>query len=137
MGDDHPQQTWPPIRNAPQRKVPPAVHVLKKSAVPACEDVQVQSNWRNWYKLQSESEVFYPSGSGSPPKDTSSVLGLIAWRTVLVAVPVGCVGIPPDIVQQEHLKKCPRPHGADETGRGIEIGMLTPLKLGPTGRIIA
>ena len=57
---------------------PPSVDVLQKSALPACEDVQVQSNWRNQYKPQSESEVFYPSGSGSPPKDTSSVPGPIA-----------------------------------------------------------
>ena len=78
MGDDHPQQTWPPIRNPPQRKVPPSVDVLQKSVLPACEDVQVQSIWRNRCKLQSESEVFSPSGSGSPPKDISTVPGQIA-----------------------------------------------------------
>ena len=74
MGDDHPQQTWLLI----QHTVPPSVDVLQNSVLPACEYVQVQSNWRNRYKLQSQSEVFYPSGSGSPPKDISSVPGQIA-----------------------------------------------------------
>ena len=78
MRDSHPQQTWLPIRNPPQHKVPPSVDALQKSILPACEDVQVQSDWRNRYKLQLESEVFYPSGSGSPPKYISSVPGPIA-----------------------------------------------------------
>ena len=142
MGDGHPQQTWLPIRNPPQHKVSPSVDVLQKFVLPACLNVQVPSDWRNRYTLQLESEVFYPSGSGSPPKDISSVPGLIAlWQTVLrsvpVAVPVGFVGILPDITRREHTQKRPRPHGDDETGRGIEIWILTPSKLGRTGRLAA
>ena len=78
MGDGHPQQIWLLIRNLPQHKVSPSVDVLKKSVLPACVDVQVQSDWGNRYKLQLESEVSYPSGSGSPPKDIYSVPGPIA-----------------------------------------------------------
>ena len=75
MGDGHPWQTHPPNHHTPPHmvEVSPLAHVRRRSVQPAGVDVWVSTGWKNLCRPQLGFEVSYPSGSGLPPRDTSSV----------------------------------------------------------------
>ena len=79
MGDGHFWQTHPLNHHTPLHmvEVPPLVDVRRRFVQPAGVGVWVSTGWKNLCRPQLGFEVSYPSGSGLPPRDTSSVLGLI------------------------------------------------------------
>ena len=79
MGDGHPWQTHPPNHHTPPHmvEVSPLADVRRRSVQPAGVDAWVSTDWKNLCRPRLGFEVSYPSGSGLPPRDTSSVPGPI------------------------------------------------------------
>ena len=119
--------------------VPPLANVRRRFVQPAGVYVWVSSGWKNLCRPQLGLEVSYPSGSGLPPRDTSSVPGPIdLWQTALqstpASAPVDSVGTPPGRTPQERPQTRQCLHGDGGVVHGIESGMPTLSRLGRTGR---
>ena len=138
MVDVRPQRRRPPDPRPP-RYMNPLVDALRRSALPDDVGVSEIRDLRNTCTLQSGSEVFFLFGSGSLPRDISSVPGPIdlsqtALRSVLVIILVDFADSPPGTVQRGRLRMRLRPRDGGAIWRENESGKPTLSMLGRIGR---